>query len=202
MPKTNSSSNAANAISPMVEIDFSSIKCPESALKITEHAFFGHINIRGSLDDSAFVKAAKKIIGVDLLSAANTFIEYDRKTILWLGPNEWLVVCPQDVVAEIIGALRANLGDTFASITDVSGGNTILELSGDKAQSLLLKGTPLDLHHSEFSTGQCAQTVIAKTGMTLWQVADDPVYKLIVRRSFSDYLGLWLLDAAREYQEH
>jgi sarcosine oxidase subunit gamma len=76
-----------------------------------------------------------------------------------------------------------------------------LELSGDKAQALLLKGCPLDLHHSVFSFGRCAQTVMAKTSMILWQTSDKPEYKLIVRRSFSDYLGLWLLDAAREFQE-
>jgi len=191
-----------NAKSPMVEIDFSSIKCQESVLSICEHAFLGHINIRGSLDNSEFVTAAKKSLGVDLPSEANTFVEHETKTILWLGPNEWLVICDQDATTSLVETLKGNFAGLFSAVTDVSGGNTILEVSGEKAQALLSKGTPLDLHYSVFSTGQCAQTVIAKTSMTLWQVSDEPVYKLIVRRSFSDYLGLWVLDAAREYQEH
>jgi len=76
----------------------------------------------------------------------------------------------------------------------------ILELSGDKARALLLKGCPLDLHPSVFKPGQCAQSVLGKTSVTLWQIADAPVYRMIVRRSFADYLGHWLIDAAREFQ--
>ncbi len=198
MPETKIISNAK---SPMVEIDFSSIKCPGSVLSICEHAFLGHINIRGSLDNSKFAAAAKKSLGIDLPREANTFVEHNAKTILWLGPNEWLLVCDADGTANLVETLKSNFEDIFSAVTDVSGGNTILEISGDRARALLLKGTPLDLHHSVFSKGQCAQTMVAKTGMTLWQVSEDPVYKLIVRRSFSDYLGHWILDAAREYHE-
>ncbi|MES9902276.1 MAG: sarcosine oxidase subunit gamma family protein [Sedimenticola sp.] len=30
-------------------------------------------------------------------------------------------------------------------------------------------------------------------------VDQAPVFELVVRRSFSDYLGIWLLDAAEEF---
>lgn len=186
--------------SPMVQIDFSNLGTQESVLAIKEHAFLGHVNIRGDSDNPKFKAAVKSVLKLALPTSANTFVEKGGNTALWLGPNEWLIVTPEDNCAELISNLKAKTTKVFSAITDVSGANTVLEVSGDKAQALLLKGCPLDLHHRVFNVGQCAQTVIAKTSMTLWQTSEDPIYKFIIRRSFADYLGLWLLDAAKEYQ--
>lgn len=186
--------------SPMVELDFSQLDIEPSVLSIKEHPFLGYVNLRGASDNIKFMRAVKKVLSVDLPQHANTFVEHGDQTILWLGPNEWLILMPKTSLANVITQLEVSLADIFSAVNDVSGGSTILEVAGKKAQALLLKGCPLDLHHSVFSTGQCAQTVIAKTAMTLWQADDAPIYKLIVRRSFSDYLGLWLLNAAKEYQ--
>jgi len=190
----------ATVISPLVEIDFTTLGIELSTLSIKEHAFMGHINIRGSIENAKFKRASQQVLGTDLPTDSNTFVEKGDNTILWLGPNEWLVITPEAMLSELVEKLDAALGNTFSAVNDISGGNTIIELSGDKAQALLLKGCPLDLHHSMFTIGQCAQTVIAKTSMTLWQIDSAPVYRLIVRRSFADYLGLWLLDAAKEYR--
>lgn len=187
--------------SPMVQIDFTELGTRSSVLAIQEHAFMSHVNIRGDSGNKSFMSKVKSVLKVSLPIEANTFVEANGNTILWLGPNEWLVVTAAEDGAELIAALKAKLKTVFSAVTDVSGANTILELSGYKAQALLLKGCPLDLHHSMFAVGQCAQTVIAKTSMTLWQTDEAPIYKLIVRRSFADYLGLWLLGAAKEYQE-
>jgi sarcosine oxidase subunit gamma len=190
----------SNATSPMVEIDCSEFSANDDILAIKERAFLGHVNLRGSSENADFMAAVKRVLGVGLPIQANTFLAAAGNTILWLGPNEWLVVTAADMAAELIEKLETALADTFSAVNDISGANTVLEISGRKAQALLLKGCPLDLHHSVFSTGQCAQTVMAKTSMTLWQVDDEPVYKLVVRRSFADYLGLWLADATREYR--
>ncbi|MFT4634632.1 MAG: sarcosine oxidase subunit gamma [Arenicella sp.] len=189
-----------NATSPMVEIDFAEFGTNDDILAIKEHAFLGHVNIRGSSDNADFMAALKYVLGVDLPIQANTFLVADGNTILWLGPNEWLVVTAEGMATELIKKLESALADKFSAVNDISGANTVLEISGIKAQALLLKGCPLDLHHSVFSTGQCAQTVMAKTSMILWQVHEAPIYKLVVRRSFADYFGLWLADATREYR--
>jgi sarcosine oxidase subunit gamma len=190
----------ANATSPMVEIDLSKLSADDKVLAIKEHAFLGHVNIRGASENKKFTAAAKNAIGVELPTQANTFLVAGENTVIWLGPNEWLVITPSGKATALVEKLEKLLADIFSAVNDVSGGNTVLEVSGDKAQALLRKGCPLDLHHSVFSTGQCAQTVIAKTSMILWQTDEAPIYKLVVRRSFADYLGLWLVDAAREYR--
>ena len=195
------SNSSVAQTSPMVQIDFTALGTPSSVLAIQEHAFLSHVNIRGDSSNTSFMSKVKSVLKVALPIDANTLVEVNGHTVLWLGPNEWLVLTAADKGAELVAALKTKLNSVFSAITDVSGANTVLELSGSKAQALLLKGCPLDLHHSVFSVGQCAQTVIAKTSMTLWQTSEEPVYKLIVRRSFADYLGLWIFDSAREYQE-
>ena len=85
------------------------------------------------------------------------------------------------------------------SVNDVTGGQTVITLSGPNAREVLSKGCPLDLHPLVFRPGDCAQTLLAKANVTLRCIDDTPSYELIVRRSFADYTALWLQDAALEY---
>lgn len=64
----------ANAISPMVEIDLSEVSADDKVLAITEHAFLGHVNLRGASDNAKFTAAAKKALGAELPTQANTFL--------------------------------------------------------------------------------------------------------------------------------
>ncbi len=194
-------STAPAMTSAFTEIDFSQLGTRKHVLSIEELAFFGHLNIRGASDNSKFMHGVENTLGVALPTQANTFLNVGSNTVLWLGPNEWLVITPLAEAKQLEQGLRTALSGVFSSVNEVSGGNSVLEVAGDKARDLLLKGCPLDLHSSVFKTGQCAQSVLAKTSMTLWQTEDAPVFRLVVRRSFADYLGHWLLDAAREFQD-
>ncbi len=84
----------------------------------------------------------------------------------------------------------------FSSVVDNSSGLTTIHVSGDKAGELLATDCPLDLHPRVFGPGQCAQTRLAKAGMTVAPLADGNGFEIIIRRSFADYLLLWLQDAA------
>ena len=47
--------------------------------------------------------------------------------------------------------------------------------------------------------GACAQTRLAKAPVLVRRLDDGGAYEIVVRRSFADYLWLWLEDAAAEY---
>ena len=187
------------AQSPFVQIDFAAIQADPGVLSIQEEAYCGHVNLRGSASNDAFLSAAKAVLGTDLPTEVNTFVITAKLTVLWYGPNEWLIVTPQGSETALIATLREALQGQFFAVTDLSGGNTVLNISGSHAIDLLKKGCPLDLHSSAFAVGQCAQTVLAKAGMTILNMPEPAGFKLIVRRSFSDYLGVWLIDAAGEF---
>ena len=61
------------------------------------------------------------------------------------------------------------------------------------------KGCTVDLHPRVFGPGRCTQTHLGKAVVLIRQLDDSPSFDIIVRRSFADYLGLWLKDAALEY---
>jgi sarcosine oxidase subunit gamma len=107
--------------------------------------------------------------------------------VLWLGPDWYLLVDDRPPAELPDGAV------------DVSAQRTILELAGPLAPAVLAHGCALDLHPRAFAPGSCAQTMLAKAQVVLHQTGPEPTYRILVRASFADYLGLWLLDAMTEY---
>jgi sarcosine oxidase subunit gamma len=173
---------------------------PEApGVRLFERPFRGHVNLRGNTGDAVFLNAVAGVLGFGLPVAPNTFFEDASLTALWLGPDEWLIVTPPGGESTIAFALKDALGGTFSSVTDVTGGQTVVRISGPRARDVLAKGCTLDLHPREFGPGRCAQTLLAKAMVTVMQVDDSPAFDLIVRRTFADYLAHWLRDAAAEF---
>lgn len=117
--------------------------------------------------------------------------------VLWLGPDEWLVVGPPGDTG-LEARLRAAAGTGHAAVTDVSAQRTVLLVTGPKARDLLSHGCALDLHPRAFGPGRCAQTTLARAQVVLAAREGDG-FHIFVRSSFADYLAAWLLDAAEEY---
>ncbi|MAC47927.1 MAG: sarcosine oxidase subunit gamma, partial [Oceanospirillum sp.] len=84
------------------------------------------------------------------------------------------------------------------SLVNSSGGSTILELSGDNVVDMLKKSTPIDLHPKEFPVGKVVSTVFAKSSAIIRRTGDKR-FELVIRRSFADYIWLWIQDASREF---
>lgn len=193
------SNQVSSQASPLVQIDLQQLGAATERLSITEVAFLGYVNVRGRVDNTAFVSALEGALGGALPKANNTFVTHGDFTVLWFGPDEWLVLTPQGKELELVSTLRAAFVGLFAAVTDVTGGYTAVDINGSAARDLLRKGSMIDFHSSVFVAGQCAQTLLGKTGVVICQTTDAPNYRVIFRRSFGDYLGLWLLDASREF---
>ncbi len=171
----------------------------QSDIQISERPFLGHVNLRGSAGDDAFLKAVEGALGISLPLLSNMVSHGAGLAALWLGPDEWLIITPPDGESAIIASMEGALDNMHSSITDQTGGQTIIRISGPSARDLLAKGCTLDLHPTVFGPGRCAQTLVAKAMATIVYVDDAPTLDLLVRRSFADYLHSWLQDAALEY---
>lgn len=174
--------------------------CADARAICAERPFLGHINLRGDADNAQFVAAVADVVGTVLPIAPNTVAHGGANVVYWLGPNEWLIVTPTESEAAIARELRAALAGLFAAVTEVSGGQTVVALRGGAVRDLLAKGCPLDLHPRVFGVDRCAQSHLAKAPILIRQVDEVPSFEVIVRRSFADYLWIWLEDAASEYQ--
>ncbi|WP_041742187.1 sarcosine oxidase subunit gamma [Collimonas fungivorans] len=169
-----------------------------AAVSMEEKPFLELINLKGDADSAVLQKAVKSLTGAVLPLQPNTVTDSEKFTIYWLAPNEWLVQSKQPRLPALCADLTGALAGQFASVVDVSSGNTSLVLSGEKAREVLRKGCPLDFHPAVFTVGQCAQSHFFKAGVLLRPLAGGE-YELVIRRSFADYFGRILLDACQEY---
>lgn len=154
---------------------------------ITEIPFLTMVNVRVSPTGDAASRISERL-GGPLPVVPGSVVDAGRRHVLWLGPDEWLVVGPDGD-----SGLMPLLDEPSASVVDVSANRTTIEVRG---RDLLEQGCTLDLHPRAFHAGRCAQTTIARTQVIVWQTSDEPVYRLLVRGSFAAYLADWLTDAA------
>lgn len=150
------------------------------------------VNLRGNPDDPAFRAAVARALGAELpVSACSTHLGPDLK-LVWAGPDDWFLLSRQRDAGELVAALRRELTGQHCAVTDVSGGYTVLDLSGPRVRELLAQGCPLDLHPRAFRTGQSAGSVFFKASVWLWQTSAAPSYEMLVRNSFREYVWLML----------
>jgi sarcosine oxidase subunit gamma len=173
-------------------------------ITLTELPFLTMVNLRVN-PDSATAPRIEAALGARLPGAGGATGTTGGRSLLWLGPDEWLVIGPDGDAGALIAQLEQALAGQPGSCIDVSANRATLVLAGPAARDLLEKGCTLDLHPRAFTAGQCAQTTFARGHLLIWQVeAEDspagPVYRLLLRPSFCDYFADWLTDAATEFR--
>jgi sarcosine oxidase subunit gamma len=169
--------------------------------RIAERLGLSQINLRGDGVDLGFRQAVEKALGLTLPDAGRSS-SVGPVTVLWLGPDEWLVV-GEDGGDALMDLLHQALEGLDAAVTDVSDARAVMRLSGSGARDVLAKGCTLDLHRRIFGPGQVAQSTLAKADVILFEVAGDddgePTYDIHVGRSFAEYLWLWLAVARSNF---
>ena len=148
-----------------------------------------------------------KALGVALPVQPCTTASGDGVTVLWLGPDEWLVVSEPDRAADLTARIRENLAGEHGAVVDTSAQRTAVRITGKNAADVLAHGCALDLDRrgaggdgvaiSGFGPGQCVSTLLAKAQVVITPEQDG--YLVLVRSSFAEYLATWLLDASAEY---
>ena len=169
----------------------------DARIVIREQSHMGHLNLCGNPEDEMFRRGVAEVLGVDLPVEPGSCNGSDESRLYWLGPNEWLAIVAGGTEAEVEARLRQTLRGHF-SVVDVSGGQTLVNLSGEAAAMVLKKSSVYDFHSSQFAQGRCVQTTFAKASALISKSADGS-FDLVIRRSFSDYLFRWIADAASEY---
>jgi sarcosine oxidase subunit gamma len=117
-----------------------------------------------------------------------------RRGVLWLGPDEWLVVGPSGTAGVEITLLEGALADEHRSLIDVSASRVVLELASDDRRELLGTACSIDLDARSWRPGMCAQTLFGRAQVILQELPE--VTRLFVRPSFGGYVADLLLDAA------
>ena len=168
----------------------------EAGVTLSEQGLAGHLVLR-SAGNSSFEAAVEKVLGMSLPGPLQSVSDDSGRVIRWTSPDEWLLTVSNSDAFSVEQQLRAEASGHY-SIVNVSGGQTILMLSGDSAEMVLMKTCHYDTHESSFPVGKVVRTTFTKSGALIRRVGESE-WELIIRRSFSDYLALSLQDAAGEY---
>jgi sarcosine oxidase, subunit gamma len=161
-------------------------------LRITPEPFVAMVDVRVGAGGPAAVR------GTRLPTAPNTWTPTDDGRLVWLGPDEWLLMstgaAPEALEAEVREELRPGGG----TAVDVSAQRIVVRISGPRARDVLVTGCSVDLHPRAFPPGSSAQTTLGQAGVVLLALAPDD-FAVLVRSSFAGYLATWLLDASLEH---
>ena len=188
------------AESPLAHAGLSELlgKAPQGAgVTLRENKLLGHLTLRGDSKDPAFAAAVHRVLGLELPSALG-LVSKAETSLQWMSPDEFLLVLPTGEELATEQKLREALQGQHIQIVNVSGGQTLLELSGPKVPELLMKSTSYDVHPSQFPVGKAVGSNFAKIQLYIRHTGED-VWQLLVRRSFADYIWAWLQDASAGY---
>ena len=155
------------------------------------------LNIRGKANNKDFTSTIGKILGIILPLEVGSIVSKENITIITTGPNEWLIISDskenndyqlENVLFEAIS--KNNLG----AVTNITDQFTIFSLVGSNSLEILSKSSPFDF--DTLPNNFSAQTLLNNIDITVIK-KDNENIDLLVRKSFSRHLWLWLNDSAR-----
>lgn len=147
----------------------------------------------------ASVKDAGKAFGASLPVDALTSEVGDKRAALWMGPDEWTLLAPEDDLQAVFDSVEAALKDQPHSLVDISERSESIIVSGEKATWLLNTGIFIDFSLEAFPVGMVTRTVFHKSPVMVWRTGPD-TFVVEAWVSFMDYVAGLLVQAAQELQ--
>lgn len=164
---------------------------------LTELPVTGLLVLRAQADKPALQAALKTVLNLDLPGVLSSDTDAGH-CVRWIAPDEWLLSCAVQNAFDIENKIRSACGDASIAVVNVSGGFTLINVSGPHANDVLKKSTAYDVHPTNFTPGKVVNTVFAKAQVTM-RCIDTEQVELIVRRSFADYVWHWIQVVSAEY---
>jgi len=170
-----------------------------SGITFQELAFVKKINLRGNPNDKDFISSNEKILEASLPIKSNTYSNNGKIKILWLGPNEWLVVDEIKKDSNELFLKLQNINNKKeSSVTDVSENRTVIRISGNKLFTLLSKFLVLDLHKNLINKSSVCQTLFVKVPVVITLNNNNAdIIDIFANRSHASYIYKLLVDGTK-----
>lgn len=171
----------------------------EGIARIEARGDLGMVAIRGDLSDKPILSAIAKGSGLKAPDPLKLTASGDS-ALLWMSPDETLLLCPSEDTQDRIAALNAAFGDLHALVTDVSDARACFTVSGAHARDVLAKICPADLSPSRFSVKDVRRTRLGQVAAAIW-VEGEGAFQVMCFRSVRDYVAALLQTSARPGSE-
>jgi sarcosine oxidase subunit gamma len=151
----------------------------------------GLVRLRVPLDQAAQAAAVAR------LPLEPLTVDEGEPAVLWVGPDQWLIVSGSRPAEAVLDDLAARLEGILYHASDASDALALLTVEGRGARGLLAMLSGIDYDPASFPPGRCARTRMAKVAV-LVRALDTHRFELFVDRSVAHYLEGWLRHAARD----
>lgn len=122
-------------------------------------------------------------------------------SVLWLGPDEWMIVCEAGAEQKLQRELDAQLSGQHSQLSNVTDYYACIDITGHQTREILMNLTTLDMHKRSFSAGYVKGSIFGHANAFVWQLHTDTgaaeTFRLIVRSSMADYLWCLISRSAR-----
>lgn len=165
------------------------ILASEGYVSVVEAPTPGMVTLR--CRDGAALTAALKGVGLTFPDHRGRSVT-ERGEVLWMSPDELLLLLPPEDVARMIATLGETLGGVPALIVDVSDARVMFRLTGAGAGEVLSKISPALLP----ARGEVRRSRIGQIAAAFWRSGDAEM-TVICFRSVAGYARDLLSHAAR-----
>ena len=136
-----------------------------------------------------------KVLGMNVPCIPNTVTVGNDKSLLWLGPEEWLLIVSDSEEERIASELSFSAVIESMVAIVVSDHYSVITIQGSETVDVLAQACSIDLHPKKFSTGQCCRCAFARTTAIVRPLDSQGTYELIVESSYEQYTKDWLKKA-------
>ena len=154
----------------------------------------GMIQVRGDLGSEALQSVCREVAGSGFPGQGGAEVS-ETGAVLWMSPDEVLVLTARDKAAEGVARISEALKGTHHLAVDVSDARAILALEGAGLREVLARLTPANMHPEAFRPGQMRRTRLAQVAAGVWMTSETSA-ELICFRSVADYAFDLLANAA------
>ena len=161
---------------------------------VSEAPATGMITLRGDLADAGVQKAVKSVMGAGV-PARLAVTDADAGQILWMSPDELMIVCAYDQADHVVSDLIAALGDTHSMVVNVSDARAVFDLNGSATFEIIAKLAPIDM--KSMQAGTVRRTRFAQIPAAFWMTSNDSA-RIICFRSVAEYMFNQLRNSAHE----
>ncbi|PVA08173.1 sarcosine oxidase subunit gamma [Thalassorhabdomicrobium marinisediminis] len=151
---------------------------------ITRHAERGMITLRADLSDGTVGEAVRAATG-HAIPAAGKIAGDGTKGVLWMSPDELLIMVPYDTVDAALEQIVTALSGVHHLAVNVSDARAVFTVAGDDAREVLARLCPVDLHAQSFGVGDFRRTRLAQVPAAFWQ--HETGFDVVCFRSVGDY---------------
>lgn len=166
------------------------------SISVRDAGAVGMITLRGDLASGAVKKAVAAMGGAGvpdpgaaLLASAATGRAKAKEPVLWMSPDELLILCPYGAAGARIAAGQKALGRAHGLLVDVSDARVMIGLSGTDGalRDVLAKLSPADMAPGAMPIARVRRTRFGQVAGAVWFEAPGRA-NLVAFRSTARYM--------------